>query len=242
MSGLKIIVGLALAGTTIWSFLIPGADLFREPDLARILFWHLPCAFVTTIFLFAGAVQSAKTLKANSSPTADIRAEAAQEQAMLFGIITMITGILFSKAQWGAWWQWDPRQTSFLIVLLILFAYFAMRAAFSDPVKRAANSAAYSLAAMLPILFLIFVFPRLPQVQSFHPSQTVPGGFLRGEYLYVTVANFVLFQIVGTWLYKMRVRAGELELAQETQDGKLDAGGDRAATGVVRPLSVSDEN
>ena len=184
----KILLALAIAATTVWGFMVPGAALFVEPDLARILFWHLPNAFITTIFLFVGAWHSLKTLRGQADLNFDIKAEAANELAMVFGLITMATGVLFSRAQWGQWWQWDPRQTSFLLVLLILFAYFAMRAAFSDPAKRAANSAAYGLAAMLPILFLIFVFPRLPQIvsASFHPSQTIPGGYLKGEYLYVS--------------------------------------------------------
>lgn len=241
MAFLKIFVGLGIAGTTIWGFLAPDAVQFPSEDLARILFWHLPCAFITVFFLIAGAVQSFKTLRAQGAPEPDMKAEAANELAMVFALITMATGILFSKAQWQAWWNWDPRQTSFLFVLLILFAYFAIRAAFADPVKKAANSAAYCIAALLPILFLIFVLPRMPQVQSLHPSNTIAGGGLKGDYWRVVLANFVLFLFVGMWLYRMKVSASRLEIKLENQDGKLDDGGERAPTGVVRPLSVPDE-
>jgi len=239
---MKIVVGLAVVGTTIWGFRAPPAVGFRHEDLARILFWHLPFAFISVLFLFAGAWQSVKVLRSNGQPIADFRAEATNEIAMLFSLITMITGILFSKAQWGAWWQWDPRQTSFLFVLLILFAYFALRAGISDRIKRAVNSAAYCLAALMPILFLIFVLPRLPQVQSFHPSNTIAGGGLKGDYWYVVWANFVLFTFIAHWLYTMRVKVSQLEWDQENRDARMDDGGGRAATGVVRPLSVSDEN
>lgn len=241
MSIWKILVGLGILGTTIWGFMAPDAAQFPSEDLARILFWHLPFAFLTVLFLIAGAVQSFLTLKEQGAHGPDSKAEAANELAMLFALITMATGILFSKAQWQAWWNWDPRQTSFLFVLLILFAYFAIRAAFTDPAKKAANSAAYCLAALLPILFLIFVLPRMPQVQSLHPSNTIAGGGLKGDYWRVVLANFALFLFVGMWLYRMRVRVSELELISETQYGELDDGGGRAATGVVRPLSVSDE-
>lgn len=237
----KWLAGLALIGTTVWGFNAPPAAQFPEPDLARILFWHLPFAFLTVVYLFAGTVYSIGVLKAKGTGPADAKAEAANEQAMLWSLITMATGILFSKAQWGAWWNWDPRQTSFLFVLLILFAYFAIRAGFSDPVKRAANSAAYCAAALLPILFLIFVLPRLPQVQSLHPSNTIVGGGLKGAYWQVVLANFALFLGISVWLFRMRTKVSELETAWENRDGKLDDGGRRTPSGVVRPLSVSDE-
>jgi heme exporter protein C len=241
MSVGKWLIGLAGIGTTVWGFKAPPAAQFPEPDLARILFWHLPFAFLTVVFLFAGAYYSFAALRARGAAGPDAKAEAANEQAMLWALVTMATGILFSKAQWGAWWNWDPRQTSFLFVLLILAAYFAIRAAFADPVKRAANSAAYCVAGLLPILFLIFVLPRLPQVQSLHPSNTIVGGGLKGAYWQVVLANFVLFLIIGIWAFRNRIRVTALEADLESRDGELDDGGRRAATGVVRPLSVSDE-
>ncbi len=242
MNGLKWLVGLGVVGTTIWGFRAPPAAQFPEPDLARILFWHLPFAFLTVIYLIAGAFQSVATLRRQGASEPDAKAEAANEQALLWAMITMATGILFSKVQWGAWWSWDPRQTSFLFVLLILFAYFAIRAAFSDPVKRAANSAAYCVAALLPILFLIFVLPRLPQVQSLHPSNTIVGGGLKGAYWQVVLANFALFTGISFWLFRLRLAASALAAEKESHDGKLDDGGGRAATGVVRPLSLPDED
>lgn len=237
----KILLGLAIAGTTIWGMKVPPAEGFMNPDLARILFWHLPNAFITVAFVIAGTVASIRTLKSRGNAMQDLKAVAFNELALVFALITMATGILFSKVQWGEWWSWDPRQTSFLFVLLILFAYFALRSAFADSAKRAVNSAAYCVAAFIPIVFLVFVLPRMPQVQSLHPSNTITSGGLKGDYWNVVLANFILFLIVGIWLYRMRVRAGEIEHSWENRNGKLDDGGDRAATGVVRPLSVSND-
>jgi heme exporter protein C len=173
----------------------------------------------------------------------DVRCAAAQEIGFLYGLLTMATGIIFSKVQWGAWWSWDPRQTSFLLVLLIYGAYFVLRGAIGDDVKRAANSAAFCVASTLPVLFLIFVLPRLPQVFSLHPSNTLVSGGLKGDYRYVFLAMLVLFGVLTAWLYQLRVRAGLAELALENLNGKLEAsGGGAAPTGVVRPVSVSRES
>lgn len=240
---LKILFGLAMAAVTLWSFLVPDAQLqFMVPQLARILFYHLPCAILTSIYVMFAPYVSIRSLIAKTQDW-DVRSVAANELGFLFALLTMASGILFSKVQWGTWWQWDPRQTSFLLVLLIYGAYFALRSAFSDESKRAANSAAYSVATALPAFFLIFVFPRLPQVESFHPTQTVQKGLLKGDYLYVTLAMLVLLTAMSVWLYRLRVRAGLAELALENLNGNLeDRGGRPAPTGVVRPVPVSRES
>lgn len=235
---LKILFALAMGGVTVWSFAVPPAKRFPEPDLARMLFFHLPCAITTSLFIFLAPYLAVRYLMAQT-PDWDVRAAAANELGFLFGILTMATGILFSKAQWGAWWSWDPRQTSFLFVLLIYGAYFALRAAFSDEAKRASHSAAYSVVATLPYLFLIFVYPRLPQVISLHPSNTLPNRELEGDYQYVFLSMLVLFTVLSAWLYKLRVQAGLAELALENLNGNLETrGGHPRPTGVVRTVSL----
>ena len=267
---LKILLFVAFAAVTIWTYLAPNAVGFQNPSLARIIFFHLPPAFIGTGFLFAGAFFSAKYLKHRRLEW-DVRAASAIEMGFLMCIVTMISGILFSKVQWGAWWHWDPRQTSFLMVLLLFAAYFALRAAFSDEAKRATNAAGYSLASVLPAIFLIFVFPRLPHVldTSLHPSTAIRdtvGGASQGEspvtvvdedgserpapgqsagfdrtYSSTLIGVGALLLLTSVWAYRIRVRAGVLELLVEDMDEGLGSRGDSPASGVVRPVSVSDE-
>ncbi len=225
--------------------------MFQRPELARIFFWHFPCPMMLTAFMCLGAFFSLRyfvkitlPLEPETNPTErrlwDLRATAALELGFLYAILTMATGIVFSKAQWGALWQWDPRQTSFLIALLIYGAYFALRAAFSEPDQKAAYSAAYMLAATLPLIFLIFVFPRLPQVLavSFHPTDTIMGGNLKGQYLYVTLTLLALVSVLSGWVYRLRVKAGLLEIDNELED----ASGATGAIPVVRPVRVPAED
>jgi heme exporter protein C len=238
---LKILFALAMAAVTFWGFAIPATTSpFPEPDLARMLFFHLPCAIMTSLLVFFAPYLAVRYLR-HKTPDWDVRCTAANELGFLFGLLTMATGILFSRVQWQAWWSWDPRQTSFLLVLLIYGAYFVLRAAIADDVKRAANSAAYCVVTTLPTLFLIFVMPRI--LFSLHPSDTLTGGKLEGDYRYVFLAMLVLFSVLTVWLYKLRVRAGLAELALENLNGNLEAsGGSAASTGVVRPVPVSRES
>lgn len=253
-NALRALLALAMGAVTLWSFYVPDALQFQYPELARMFFFHFPCPMMLTLMLFMGCLFSLfqfveiKGGKISTAPDMetrrvwDVRAVSALELGLVFAILTLLTGMLFSDVQWGTWWQWDPRQTSFLLATLIYAAYFVVRSAFSDPEKRASNSAAYMLAAILPLLFLIFVYPRLPQVMqaSFHPSNTVMGGLLKGGYAWVTWLLMAFITVLSVWLYRLRVRAGLFALRVEDYERLATLGGNSAPTGVVRPVSLSE--
>jgi heme exporter protein C len=237
----KLLFGLAMALVTVFSFYVPESAHFQQPELARILFWHFPCPIISSVLELMAAWYSFRYLR-TQNPLDDLNALISVELGLLFGALTMGMGIVFSRAQWGAWWQFDPRQTSYLLVLLIYAAYFLLRAAFQDPIRKAANSAAYVLSATLPMLFLVFVFPRLPQIAaaSFHPTQTIMSGQVYGSYAIVLVLTLSLTSVVTVWLYRLRLRVGLLEL--ETQQHGLETPRhDSAPTPVVRTVRVPDE-
>lgn len=235
-------VTLAVAIGTALCFSLPPAEDFPNESLARIIVFHLPCAFGATVFLIWGTYLSLRSLLAKRIEW-DVRAVAAMEICLVLCVLTMLTGILFSKTQWGDWWQWDPRQTSFLLVLLIVAAYFALRMAFADENKRAQHSAAYVVGSIVPNLFLVFVLPRIPSLGSFHPADTVIKGKFTGDYWMAILAVFAMLLALTVWLYRLRVRAGMLELALlEADNGPIldSMGGGPAPTGVVRPIAVPD--
>lgn len=238
---MRYLFALAVAAVTIWSFMVPDAEGFQRPELARIFFWHFPCPILATILLVLGGWFSFKFQRTRDLRW-DVRSVASMELGYLFCLLTMATGIIFSKVQWGAWWQNDPRQTSFLMVLLIYAAYFGLRGAINEPHRRATSSGIYALAALLPTLFLTFVFPRLPQIESFHPSESIMKGNIKGQYAYVVIAVMVLVAWLTVWTYRLRVKSGLLELkSEENISGLETSGGDPAGASVVRPVRVSRE-
>lgn len=237
----RLALALAVAVLTVFAFMANAAQGFQQPDLARMIFFHLPCALLAVPYLFSGAYFSAKYLKTRDHAW-DIRSEAAHEMAGLLSVLTMVTGILFSKAQWGSYWSWDPRQTSFLVVLLILGAYFALRAALDEPNRRARNAAAYALASLLPNIFLIFVFPRMPNRFSLHPSNTIVAGGFDGPYRTILIGMLVTLGIFTYQIYRQRVRVGKLEHRLDNLHGNLETRrDDSAATAVVRPVRIPPE-
>ena len=85
-----------------------------------------------------------------------------------------LSGAVFSKLTWGAYWNWDPRQTTIFVLLLIYGAYLTLRLAIQDEARRARVSAIYSLFSFLSVPFLVFVIPRL--YFSLHPTPVVNAG------------------------------------------------------------------
>lgn len=221
---MKWILLFVLLAATVGSYMVPPAAGFPEPDLARVIFFHLPCAYCTALFVIFAAFCGARYLLGKEMIW-EYRSHAANDIALTIGVATMVTGIIFSKVQWGAWWHWDARQTSFLMVLMLLGGYFMLRRAFDDEVMRARVAAAYSAMTLLPVLFLIFVFPKLPQVaqNSLHPQGVVAQMKFSGDYRTVVFGVFIPLFFYCAWLYKMHVRASLLEEKLKENYGNLEA-------------------
>ncbi|MCK4632683.1 MAG: cytochrome c biogenesis protein CcsA, partial [candidate division Zixibacteria bacterium] len=101
----------------------------------------------------------------------DDRAAEAARLGFIFCLLATITGSIFARVTWGSFWNWDPRETSIFILLLIYAAYFALRGAIAVEEKKAALSAVYSIVAFVTVPFLIFVLPRI--VPSLHPEDSI---------------------------------------------------------------------
>lgn len=237
----QILKGLLLVWTAVaivFAYKVPNAKAFENHELARLIFFHLPCAWGSSLFLIIAPIAAAYYLKTKNRVW-DLRAAAAMEIALILGILTLMTGMIFSDVQWGAPWNWDPRQTSFLLVMLIAGAYFALRAAFGDPEKQASHSAAYALAAVLPELFLIGAFPRLLD-KGLHPDLLKKGGGFDSTYWSVIGMMSVAVLGVCFWIFSLRVRTGLLTEALEDSHAELASGDANAPSGVVRPVSLSN--
>jgi heme exporter protein C len=204
---------------TFYGFCYVGpADGFKDPDGARAIFFHVPSAYVCILVLTVGTWHALTFLRKTSTnepllaSEADRKSFAFMESSMVFGIITLITGMIFSNLQWGAFWSWDPRQTSMLIVCLILAGYLVLRGAVEEPATKARLSAAYALIGYLPAIFMLIVMPRI--VMSLHPSTTVVAGQLTGGYRVVMYFMALpAFLALAIWIAQLRVRLARLEAA-----------------------------
>ncbi|MCR5833376.1 MAG: cytochrome c biogenesis protein [Selenomonadaceae bacterium] len=166
MNKLLIVMTLAIIGAVI--FLVPPVKGMGE--VAKIIFFHVPTAWVAVIAFFTGAFYAAKFLRTQDFSFDTLSARAAQI-GFVFVLLSTISGAVFSKLTWGAYWNWDIRQTSIFILILIYGAYLTLRIAVNDEKIRAKVSAVYSLLSVLTVPFLVFILPRM--YFSLHPAPVV---------------------------------------------------------------------
>lgn len=178
--------------------------------LFRIMIFHVPVAWVAALAFLTSTIYSVQTLRTRD-PLADIKAASAAELGLIFGILATITGSIWAKFEWGSYWNWDPRETSILILLLIYAAYFALRSALPESESRARISAVYAIAAFVTVPFLVFIVPRV--VDSLHPAPIVDQ---RGkmqmdkELLVVFMGSLVCFTGLYFWILDLKVALAEL--------------------------------
>lgn len=172
--GAKLLLGLWLAAVIVAMFaIIPQYEGLG--DAGRIIIMHVPTAWVTSLAFAVSGVFSALYLW-RRRPSADAYAVASAEVGFLFCVLATVTGAIFAQIVWGVFWNWDPRETSILVLLLIYAAYFALRSAIDDQGRKRRLAAVYNLFAAVTMPFLLFVAPRLAD-SSLHPN----CAFLQGS-------------------------------------------------------------
>jgi heme exporter protein C len=141
---------LALAG--LWLGFTAPED-YQQGDTVRIMFIHVPAAYMAMFVYACLAVASLLALVFRHA-LADAAAQAAAPLGAAFTFMALATGSLWGKPMWGAWWVWDARLTSVLVLFLIYVAYLALRASMDDETKSARAGAILALvgAVNLPVI------------------------------------------------------------------------------------------
>jgi heme exporter protein C len=175
-------------------------------ESSRIVFFHVPMAWIAVLAFFVSCIASVMYLK-RRDPKDDIRASVSAGLGLMFAVLATTTGSVFARIMWNAYWNWDPRQTSIAILLLIYAAYLALRGAIDDPERRASLSAVYAILAFVTVPFLVFVVPRI--YWSLHPDtiiNTRGTNEFDSRYTQVLMASLVGFTGLYVWLYTIGCR------------------------------------
>ena len=137
-------------------------------ELGRNMLFHVPMSMVAFIAFLLGTIYSILYL-AKKDFDFDRRARAASAAGTLFTILATVTGSIWARFSWGTFWNWDPRETSIFILLLIYGAYFMLRSLLEESEdKKARIAAVYNIISFVSVPFLMFVVPRI--TQSLHPG------------------------------------------------------------------------
>lgn len=194
---------------------IPGLE-----DKARNIFYHVPIAWTAVLAFLVSMFYGFRYLRTRDMDHDTISVSSA-ELGFLFCILATITGSLWAKFNWGSFWNWDPRETSIFILLLIYGAYFALRSALGSEEARARLSAVYAILAGFTVPFFIFVLPRM--VAGLHPGAKgdIDGS---GPVLQLKMApnmrvvffsGLIGYSLFFIWLLHLRVRIARVQYAHE---------------------------
>lgn len=215
---LALLLLFGMAGVIVSAFFIvkaPGPDSgFNAPDAARILFFHVPCAELCSLGFLLALVHAVYYLTTRKT-SQDARSLVAARLGLLFGVLALGMGMAWAKVEWGAAWNWDPRQTGLALALVTYLAYFALRSAIEDPEKQGALAAVYAVLACPTAMFLIFGLPRMMPSLHLRPGEVrLPGAFG-----YTITAAMVAFTALFVWIYSLETRVTLLAWKRE---GRLE--------------------
>ena len=139
---------LIAAGLALGLYVAPPD--YQQGDAYRIMFVHVPAAWMSLLVYVSIALCSAAALIWRH-PLADLAAKASAPVGACFTVVTLVSGALWGQPMWGTWWVWDARLTSMLILLFLYLGYMALHAAFDDPARGARAAAILALVGAVNV-------------------------------------------------------------------------------------------
>jgi heme exporter protein C len=181
-------------------------------ETIRNTYFHVPMWFAMIILFGVSAWFSLQYYRKGDADL-DRRSVAFIKVGLIFGLLGLVTGMLWAKNTWNAYWSWDVKQNMSAISLLIYAALMVMRSSVEDDMQKARLTAGYNMFAFVLLIPLLFIIPRM--TDSLHPGN---GGnpALGGEDLdntmrlvfYPAVIGFIL---LGLWISQLVYRTDKLK-------------------------------
>lgn len=216
-----IIGALLSAAGFVWSFtvspLVHGAEVL--PELIgdqmvsnqllfsqKIFYFHMPVALCSFVALFFTAFYGVRYLMTKDARY-DTRAKVATEVALVFIVCTMATGVPWTRFEWGVWWTWEPRLTTYLILMLLVIGYFVLRASFSDGPKARTYASAFGIITFIDAPICLLITRMIPS--STHPVVFRTDGGLTTEMIIGLMLALVGIALIAFALYRLRLRQVE---------------------------------
>ena len=163
------LAAVILLGLGLWQGLFVAPADYQQGDSFRILYIHVPAAwmslFVFGLMAFYSAIALVWRIK-----LCEILAMACAPIGAAFTLITLATGSIWGKPMWGTWWDWDPRLTTELILLFLYLGVSGLYGAIDD--RRAAARAA-GLLSIVGVALLPIIRYSVEWWNSLHQGQTI---------------------------------------------------------------------
>jgi len=201
---------LPSAGTE-WRFQFPFIGILYET--IRNTFFHVAIWMAMFVLLIVSLIYSIKYLRSNDLVDDAVAASFAHV-AVFLGILGMITGSIWARYAWGAFWTSDPKLNMSAVAMMIYLAYSILRSSISNDDQRAKLGAAYNIFAFVAMIPLIFIIPRL--TMSLHPGNggnpALGGEDLDSTLRLVFYPAIIGYTLLGVWLSSLLFRIRKVQL------------------------------
>lgn len=205
------VVGLAvLVYGSYQGYFVAPPDRFMG-DVMRIMYVHVPAAWVTMIAFFVTFVAAIGWLW-KGSWLWDGLVEASIEVGLVMGCLLVVLGMLWGKPTWGVYWTWDPRLTSVGVMILLFAGVAALRAFVDDPRQRATWSAVASIVAFVDVPI---VYYSVRWWNSLHQIQGMTGNKMDPAIQQPMWINSLAFVLLTVWYIARRYRVANATLTKE---------------------------
>jgi heme exporter protein C len=186
-----------------------------QSEAYRIIFIHVPASILSMIIYLVMAGYAALGLIFNTR-LSSMMATALAPTGALFAFISLWTGALWGKPMWGAWWVWDARLTSELILLFLYLGFISLQASIEDP-RRADRAGA--LLAIVGSVNVPIIYFSVQWWNTLHQGSSVK---LSGTSMHIAMQQAMFTMLAAMWLYViaialLRVRSIILERERNTQ-------------------------
>ncbi len=211
----KILSAGLLCYAVIYGFMVAVPDTMIQESM-RNLFYHVGMWFGMFVMLIVSFVFSLRYL-GGFQIKEDIYAVEAINVGLMFGILGILSGMVWANFTWGAPWVKDPKINGATVGIFIYLAYMVLRSAIEDRQKRAKISAVYNVFAFVLWIVFVLILPRLSG-ESIHPGKDAPPVLpmhldpgLRMVF-YPAMLGWIL---LGCWILQIRVRMRRISMALE---------------------------
>jgi len=203
---------LGAAGLYLGLFVAP-TDA-QQGEVYRVIFIHVPAAWMSMFLYFVMACYCAVSLTFNTRLAA-MMARALAPTGAMFTFVALWTGSFWGRPTWGTYWVWDARLTSELVLLFLYFGFMALANAFEDA-RRSDRAAA--LLALIGLVNLPIIYFSVLWWNTLHQGSSVD---FRGTSMHETMLAAMLLMAFSFWMYSIgtaftRVRAVILERERRT--------------------------
>ncbi|HEY7783844.1 MAG TPA: heme ABC transporter permease CcmC [Pyrinomonadaceae bacterium] len=188
---------LFLLGLYIGFFVAP-TD-FQQGDAYRIMFIHVPAAWMG-MFLYVLMAFYAGLGWAFNARLASMMASALAITGAMFTFLSLVTGALWGKPTWGAYWVWDARMTSTLILLFLYIGFISLQAAIDDP-RRADRAGA--VLAIVGVINVPIIYFSVQWWNTLHQGATIR--LIGKPTIAPPMLAALLIMLGACWLYSVAV-------------------------------------